>query len=295
MPKRLLTRRRRRALAGGTHDTANEHREPSSRDERQGPSWDERQGPLDRARAQLSDLGAAATTVGLKVLGLQRVPAEPANEDNEKNDQTANEANAALAPVEQGVDNAARNAAALATHAAHAFNAAMDDPAAKAELDRAAHNAGELAAIVVDAGREPFNKAVDAASEAVPKMMSAAASGAVRVGTDVAAAVPGIGAIIDLGKAANDVAKTASSINEHVGRLSDEVSGTLTDLASNVRHELDKPEHAHLKALAARQAIAARTQASAQAHATMSGGTSRRLRAKTRRWFKKRRTDQHGT
>ena len=86
----------------------------------------------------------------------------------------------------------------------------------KEEAKQALDNASDYAEIFVKAMDEPIDGAIDELNKAGTKVASAAASGAVKVATDALGAVPGVGAIIDIGKMANDTGKALSEISENV-------------------------------------------------------------------------------
>ena len=84
------------------------------------------------------------------------------------------------------------------------INSTAENPETKENFERAVKNGAILADIVIDASKEPLQRVIDVGKEEIPKVIGAAGSGAIKVVTDVAGAVPFLGAVIDLGKAAND-------------------------------------------------------------------------------------------
>jgi hypothetical protein len=93
-------------------------------------------------------------------------------------------------------------------------NKPFENPEFKANANVALENASEGAELALKAMDKPIDEALDKLGEAGTKAISGAASGAVRVGTDVMAAIPGIGAIVEMGKIANDASKSASTVIE---------------------------------------------------------------------------------
>jgi len=196
----------------------------------------------------------SATDAGLKIIGLERVdkPNEEninQNDLNKKIDEIGNattetidalkeNANTTTAAVQdaadkttaavlndvnevlaseqvtQATEQAAQDTADIMKKSSEIFNEAMDDPEVKAEVKEAIDNAGEIATITVKAMEKPLDEAVNVAAKSTEKITGAALSGAVRVATDVAAAVPGVGGVIDLLKAFNDGSKAVSAVIE---------------------------------------------------------------------------------
>ena len=119
---------------------------------------------------------------------------------------------------------------------ANTFNQAINDPVVKQEVEQAIDNAGEIGSVMVDAAKEPFNKAVDVAAEAIPKATGAAISGVVKVGTDAMAAIPGVGGVIEIGKIINDSSKAASAVIE----AGSEAIETASDLFVETKANMEK-------------------------------------------------------
>lgn len=144
--------------------------------------------------------------------------------------------------VKETTEQAAENTAELIKEGAEQFNEALNDPEVKSEIKEAIENAGEIGTVIVNASKEPFNEVVDIASEAVPKITSAAVSGAIKVGTDALAALPGIGAIFDIGKMINDGSKAASSIVEAGSEAIEVASDSFIETKENVEKGLKELE-----------------------------------------------------
>jgi methyl-accepting chemotaxis protein len=86
---------------------------------------------------------------------------------------------------------------------------------------------------------EPIDGAIDELNKAGTIVASAAASGAIKVGTDALGAVPGVGAIIDIGKMANDTSKALSEISEAASEAAGTVSKVTKEISENVDQGLD--------------------------------------------------------
>lgn len=206
----------------------------------------ERKGVLDIVGDKITDVASSAATsigdAGLKIVGLERIdkPIEEVStnkldENIEKIDNTesgilsnvkniADKTGAAIIEnvnevlgtdiVKETTAEAAKNTAELVKESAEVFNKALNDPVVRREVEDAIQNASEIGTIIVDASKKPINKAVDVVAESIPKVSNAVVSGAANVTTDVLAALPGIGAIFDIGRMINDSSKAASSVVE---------------------------------------------------------------------------------
>lgn len=171
----------------------------------------------DRIYNVASSAASTVVDAGLKIAGLERI-----NHNNNTPFAVADNTGAAILDninetldsdmVKSRTEEAAKTTAKLMREGASTFNAALNDPNVKAELEQAIENAGEIGSVIVKAAEKPFNEAVDVAAQAAPKVASAAVSGAIKVGTDALGAVPFLGAVIDAGKMLNDGSKAASAM-----------------------------------------------------------------------------------
>ena len=87
---------------------------------------------------------------------------------------------------------------------------------------------------------EPINKAVEQLNEAGTKAASGAISGLVKVSTDALAAVPGVGAIIELGKIANDASAAVGDVAEAASDATTTISKIIEETSNNIDEELNK-------------------------------------------------------
>jgi hypothetical protein len=228
---------------GGAEKSEPENYEPENYE----PEKSEREGVIDIVQNKVADVASSAATtltdIGLKIAGLERV--NKTDEDNDatkKVDENINKVSDAASGIISDVGNvvdktgaaiienvnevlgssvvketteqAAEKTADIVKEGAEKFNEALNDPEVKAEVKESIEKASEIGAIVVEAAEKPIEKAVDVAANAAQKATGAALAGVVKVGTDVMAAVPGVGAFIELGKMMNDASKAASAVVE---------------------------------------------------------------------------------
>ena len=222
---------------------------------------DDREGVIDLLENKISDIASsAATTIedtGLRIAGLERINKN--NEENVSHDSNdtssgilsnvsnlANKTSTAIIDnvnevlgsnqVNQTVEQAGRDTSAIIGRLADTFNESMNDPIVKNKLEQAIQNAGELSSVFIESAKEPFNQAVDVAAESFQKATGAAVSGAVKVGTDAMAAIPGVGGVIEVGKIINDSSKAASAVIE----AGSEAVETASDLFIKTKENMDK-------------------------------------------------------
>ena len=231
-----------------------------------------REGIIDKYENKLSEVASTvknfAVDTGLRLFGLKRINQNDENYKYYENnlDKISNSSNEIMNNVkltadktganiignvnevlgsnyvDQTTEQAANDTAELIKKSAEKFNEALDDPEVKEELKNAIINAGELGSVIIEAGKEPFNKAVDVAAEATQKATGSALSGAVKVGTDVLGAVPFLGAIIDLGKVVNDGSKAASAVNEAGSEAIEAASDAFIETKKNIEIKLKELE-----------------------------------------------------
>jgi hypothetical protein len=116
--------------------------------------------------------------------------------------------------VETSVTEAAKETVEIGTKLLNKFNKNLNNPEFKEATKEALDNVGDYAKIGVEALNEPLDQAIDEINQAGNKAAAGVAAGVVKVGTDALGAVPGVGAIIDVGKMINDGTKAASTVVE---------------------------------------------------------------------------------
>jgi len=141
--------------------------------------------------------------------------------------------------VNETVTTAAENTKEITEDLMKTFNSKFEDPEYKEELSKTLDNISDVAEISLKALDKPIDTAVDKINESAVKATSAIASGAVRVGTDVMAAIPGIGSIVEMGKIMNDTSKAASSVVEAGTEATEAVSDLVIQTNDNLTEELD--------------------------------------------------------
>lgn len=144
--------------------------------------------------------------------------------------------------VEESVTDAAMKTAAIGEKLLKNINDKISTPALKEETKKVLENAADYTEIAVEAMDEPINKAVDELNKAGTTAASGIASGVVKVGTDALAAVPGIGAVIEVGKMANDASAAAGDVVKAASDASSTISKVVEETSKNIEQGLEKKE-----------------------------------------------------
>lgn len=233
---------------------------------------DEREGIIDIIGDKISDVASSATTfvgdAGLKIMGLERINKTSEEDDaTKKVDKNINKVSDAASgiitdvgnvvdktgvaiidnvnevlgsdAVKQTTEQAAKKTAELVKEGAETFNQALNDPEVKAQLEESIEKAGEIGSVVVEAAEKPLEKAVDVTANAVSKATGAALAGFIKVGTDMMGAVPGVGAVIEVGKMLNDSSKAASAVVEAGSEAVEVVSDVFIETKEGVKKGLE--------------------------------------------------------
>jgi hypothetical protein len=151
-----------------------------------------------------------------------------------------NQVNTVLAGsgVQTSVDVEATRATELVTDIFSRVAEKLQDP----ELQKQARLAGDelavYAEILVEAMREPLTELVGVLSQSGLKATSAITVGIIKVVTDAMAAVPGLGAVMEIGKIANDVSRAVGDAAEAGSNATTAASKAVFDVTENVKAAL---------------------------------------------------------
>jgi ABC-type transporter Mla subunit MlaD len=234
-------------------------------------SDNQRKGILDIAANKISDATSAvldkAGDMSLNALGLERINNNEANTKvNEHLDKIGDAASGVVSDVGNAVNNtsssvignvnnvlssdtvntsveeAAKETAEITGKLAEKFNDAMNQPEVKEKVEEAIEHAADIGEIVVKSSEKPLQEAVKVSVEAGTKALGAASAGIIKVGTDMMAAIPGLGAVIELGKMLNDGSKAASAVVEAGSEAVETASDAFMETTENVKKGLRELE-----------------------------------------------------
>jgi ABC-type transporter Mla subunit MlaD len=282
-------------------------------------SGEERKGIIDIATDKIGDTASVlmnkVQNLGLNALGLERinkfdnqninssidkigdtasgVVSNVGNVVNQTSSNLVNNVNNVLASeaVSENVQNAAQETAAITGKLAEKFNDAMNNPVVKEQVEKAIQNASDIGEIVIKSADKPLQEAVKVGVEAGNKALGAAGAGIIKVGTDMMAAVPGLGAVIEVGKMLNDGSKAASAIVEAGTEAAEIASNAFIETSENIKQGLRELEE---KKKMAQQISNRTTKAISQFENPMQTTTQNAGGRKTkRRFFKSKSKSKH--
>jgi len=231
------------------------------------PPKEEREGIIDIIGNKISGVASSAATFigdsGLRLVGLERIDKSKEEEEASKKvddnigkigdaasgivsdvgnvvDKTGaavienvNEVLGSSA-VKETTEQAAEDTADIVKEGAETFNEALNDPEVKEQVEESIEKAGEIGSVVVEAAEKPIEKAVDVTANSISKATGAALAGVIKVGTDAAAAIPGVGAVIEVGKMLNDGSKAASAVVEAGSEAVEVASDAFIETKENI-------------------------------------------------------------
>ena len=151
-----------------------------------------------------------------------------------------NQVNTVLAApgVQTTVDVEAARATELVTDIFSRVAEKLKDPKLQEQARLAGDELTIYAKILVEAMREPLTELVGILSQAGLKATSAIIVGIVKVVTDAMAAVPGVGAVMEVGKIANDVSRAVGDAAEAGSNATTAASKAVFDITENVKQGL---------------------------------------------------------
>lgn len=227
---------------------------------------DEREGVIDlitdKAKTAATTVAEKVEDVALHAAGLQKIQSNLPESSTSISEEepgilstATNFANKATGAVisnlnevlasdafQEGTKQAAEETAAILGSTAETFNETLNDPLVKEKVEEALDTASEYAGILAESMEKPVNKAADVFAQAIPKATGAAISGAIKVGTDAMAAVPGLGGVIELGKMINDGSKAASAVIEAGTEAVESASDLYLETSENFKKGLAELE-----------------------------------------------------
>lgn len=151
-----------------------------------------------------------------------------------------NQVNTVLAGsgVQTSVDAEATRATELVTDIFSRVAGKLSDPKLQEQARLAGDELGVYAEILVEAMREPLTELVGVLSQSGLKATSAITVGIIKVVTDAMAAVPGLGAVMEIGKIANDVSRAVGDAAEAGSNATTAASKAVFDVTENMKQAL---------------------------------------------------------
>jgi len=151
--------------------------------------------------------------------------------------------------VENSVSEAAAETADIVEKSLDEFNEKLSDPKIKEEATEALNNVADYAEIGIKALDKPLNKAVDELNKAGTKAATGLGVGTVNVITSMMSAVPGLGAVIGLGKIANAASAAAGNVVEAVSDATATAGELVATTGDNLKDGVKELEEKKREAL----------------------------------------------
>lgn len=230
----------------------------------------------DNIDTQAPPAASYAARKGLRLLGIgkrRKLAASALHEINQAADSEE---------LTSSVQAAARETAALAEKTLHTFNEALSTPGLKEETKRALDNLSEYTELALESMDQPIDDALDKLHDAGTKMASNVVQGAVKVGSSALSAIPGVGAVVALGKIANDVAHTAEKVTESVSDAVDAVADAVRTLRMKQREAQQTLENTQASMKAFQEQSYSLPE---QQHIQQQGGYGRTQSRNKQRWL----------
>jgi len=259
------TKKIRHSIGGNNIQSANQQPNIEQPNIEQ-PNIVPKEGIIDIAKNKtvdaMSDVGSYVGKKALRLFGLQ-----PVNSDDQQStniignvSKIANEATSSIGKiandttssiiqnindvletpyVNKTVQQSSEDTKEILNNLLTTFNNNLNDPNLKQEFAEATDNLADYTKIAVNSLDEPINETVDMLNKAGVKAISGISSGAIKVATDAAGAVPFVGPIIDLGKAVNDGSKAVSSVIEAGSEATEATSLLIGKTSENFKAGLE--------------------------------------------------------
>ena len=145
--------------------------------------------------------------------------------------------------ISDTVSKAADDTKEITENLMDSINDRFDDPNFKKELTETMNNTAEIATISLKAMDKPIDEAIDKVNEATGKALGGIAGTGIKVATDMMAAVPYVGAVVEMGKIINDTSKGVSAVVEAGSEVAETSSDLVTDSIENFKDEYKKAEN----------------------------------------------------
>jgi hypothetical protein len=219
---------------------------------------DNREGIIDKVENELKPMLSTAGNIFLNSMGLEKINKTPEdigstqklgemvssgkNMVNNVATNTINNVNEVIGSniFKEGTREVATNLANNIKDNLQIINDAVNQPEVKEQINQAAKNAGETATLLIQAAQNPLNEGAAVLGETIPKVANAGLSGTIKLTTDAMAAVPGVGAIVEVGKMLNDGSKAASAAIEAGSEAIETVSDMYMKTKANYDNLVNK-------------------------------------------------------
>jgi len=187
---------------------------------------------------------AASGTVSGFVSGVKEIGSDIVNVADKSSAALIEQVNDVLESpkVENSINEALEETTVIGEKILENVNEKLSSPEMKEQAKMLLDNVGDYANIAVESLNEPLDRAIDSLNEAGTQAISGASSGVIKVGTDALAAIPGFGAIVELGKIANDASAAVGDVVEAGTQAVSTLSKVVDETSKNINEGLEKLE-----------------------------------------------------
>jgi len=114
------------------------------------------------------------------------------------------------------------------------INERIKNPVFKKQVNETLDNISDYSEMTLKALDKPIDNTIKKLKVAGTEAVSGVLSSGIKVGTDALAAIPGVGAIIELGKIANDASKGVSSVIDASSKAAETVDDFISETNKNM-------------------------------------------------------------
>ena len=151
--------------------------------------------------------------------------------------------------VGQGLTEALQESGKIFSGKLQDLNRSLNTPELKQAVKQSLDTASDYAKVAVESIDEPINEGIDTLNKAGTEAISGVETGAIKVATDAASEIPGLGAVIALGKMANDGTAAVGKVVNAASKSIENVSDIVEKTSENIKEGFDKLNHAKDTAL----------------------------------------------
>jgi hypothetical protein len=142
--------------------------------------------------------------------------------------------------VGQGLTQAAQETGKIVSEKLEDLNRSLNTPEIKQAVEKTFDTAADYAEVAVQAMDKPINEGIDELNKAEAQAISGVGTGIVKVASDMASEIPGVGAVVALGKMANDGTAAVGKVVNAASKSIENVSDIVEDTTENIKEGLDK-------------------------------------------------------
>ena len=145
--------------------------------------------------------------------------------------------------VGQGLTQAVQETGKIVSEKLEDLNRSLNTPEIKQAVEKTFDTAADYAEVAVEAMDKPINEGIDVLNKAEAQAISGVGTGVVKVASDMASEIPGVGAVVALGKMANDGTAAVGKVVNAASKSIENVSDIVEDTTENIKEKFEKLNH----------------------------------------------------